>query len=58
MQNIRKDGKHKRELLYYMGKQLYIPTDIIHKFEISSANIQRLIQKYKSLKIGDKYQSI
>ena len=56
--NTRKDGKHQREQLYYMGKILYIPEDIVCKFKISSENIQRLKFKYNTLKIWKNYQSI
>ncbi len=51
VRNIRLDGKHKRELLYYMGSTLLIPNEVIIKFKITAENITRLKSKYKDLTI-------
>jgi len=51
VRNIREAGKHKRESLYYMGKELTIPFKVVEKFQISDKNLQKLQVKYKSLKI-------
>ncbi len=51
VRNIRLEGKHKRELLYYMGNTLFVPNEIIIKFKITSENITRLKSKYKDLTI-------
>ena len=49
--NIRLEGKYKRELLYYMGSTLLIPNEVIIKFKITAENITRLKSKYKDLTI-------
>ena len=46
MRNVRKNGKHTRELLHYMGSDLKIPMHIIMKYEISDNNIQKMKSKY------------
>ena len=51
VRNTRFKGKHKRELLYYMGNTLSIPNEIVIKFKISDENITRLKSKYKNLEI-------
>ena len=51
VRNIRLEGKHKRELLYYIGSTLFVPNEIIIKFKITSENITRLKSKYKDLTI-------
>ncbi len=51
VRNVRFKGKHKRELLHYMGRTLSIPNEIILKFRITTENITRLKSKYENLKI-------
>jgi hypothetical protein len=51
VRNIRVDGKVKRQTLYYMGKELTIPYEIIEKHHISDDNIDVLQAKYFKLKI-------
>jgi len=57
VRNIRLKGKHKRELLFYMGSTLSIPNKIVMKFKITNENITRLKSKYKSLEIIKKDSS-
>jgi hypothetical protein len=54
VQNKRINGKHKRELLFYMWTKLIIPSSIITKFKITVDNIARLKLKYQYLKIVEK----
>ena len=49
VRNIRKEGKHKRELLFYMGTTLHIPKSIILEKKISTTNIEQLKIKHPSL---------
>ena len=51
MRNVRDKEKHNRELLYYMGKNLDIPEEVIIQFQITSENIQRLKLKHPSLEV-------
>jgi len=51
VRNIREAGKHKRESLYYMGKELTIPFEVVEKYQISNKNLNELQVKYKNLQI-------
>lgn len=53
VENYRKNRKLKQRLLYYMGKNLVIPRQVLRKYRISKENVNRLKQKYPSVRIVD-----